>query len=138
MKTRVACVTGALLIASALVGGAASADDLERIAMARVRLTTDAGLVQGCGRIGTARDDSIRDLRRKIVRAGGNTGLLSFGGTEDLGTVYAEVFRCGGPPAVAPGTRPAPVPAPPPPPPNAPPAPPAGPPPAPPDPPPAR
>jgi hypothetical protein len=134
MKTRSMCVAGALLITGALTGGLASADDLERIAMARVRLTTDAGLVQGCGRIGTARDDSIKDLRRKIVKAGGNTGLLAFGGSQDLSTVYAEIFRCGGPPAAAPGTAPARVPTPPPPPPpsSGPPPPPPGPPPAPP------
>lgn len=118
MKTRSMCVGGALLIAATLTGGVAGADDPERITMARVRFTTDAGLVHGCARIGSARDDSIKDLRRKIVRAGGNTGLLAFGGSEDLSTVYAEVFRCGGPPVAAPGgTAPAPVPTPPPPPP---------------------
>ena len=104
----------------------AVAQDLEKIAMARVRLTTDPGLTQGCARIGPARDDSIRDLRRKVVKMGGNTAILAFGGTEDLSVIYAEVFRCVGPPAGAPGTAPARIPLPPagpPPPPPPPPAP---------------
>ena len=110
----------------AFLGSPAFAQDAEKIAMARVRLTTEPGLTQGCTRIGPARDDSIKDLRRKIVKMGGNTALMAFGGTEDLSMVYAEVFRCGDPPAAAPGTAPARIPLPPagpPPPPPPPPAP---------------
>jgi hypothetical protein len=106
----------ALLVTTVGVGwlaSAAHAQDAERIAMSRVRLTTEPALVQGCARLGTARDDSLKDLRRKIVRFGGNTGLLTFGGLEDLEIVFAEVFRCGEPPAAAPGTAPARVPVPP-------------------------
>jgi hypothetical protein len=102
-----------LALTTALAGPAA-AEDAERIAMARVRLTTEAGVTQGCSRVGTARDDSIKDLRRKIVRMGGNLAHIAFGGTEDLSMVYAEVFRCPDPPAAAPGTSPARVPPPPP------------------------
>ena len=122
-----------LLLASALP---AAADDGERIAMARVRLTTDPALTRGCTRQGAVSDDSIKDLRRKIVRAGGDTALLAFG-VEDLSMVYAQVFRCP-PPAPPPASAPAP-PAPPaaPRPPGVPPPPP-GPPPAPPPPPPSR
>jgi hypothetical protein len=40
---------------------------------------------------------------------GGNIAVLAFGGSEDLAMVYAEVFRCGDPPATAPGTAPAPA-----------------------------
>jgi hypothetical protein len=112
----------------------AEAQDMERIAMARVRLTTDPGLTHGCGRVGSAHDDSVKDLRRKIVRLGGNTALITFGGSDDLSTVYAEVFRCAGPPAAAPGTAPAGIPAPPPGPPPPPPSTPATPPPPPPPP----
>jgi hypothetical protein len=114
-----------LLLLTALAGPAA-AQDAEKIAMARVRLTTEPGLTQGCSRIGPARDDSVKDLRRKIVKMGGNTAVLTFGGTEDLSVIYAEAFRCGDPPAAAPGTAPARVPLPqpgPPPPPPPPPAP---------------
>jgi len=132
MKTRatVMGLAGVLLMWGAPLAPGARAQDLEKIAMARVRLTTDPGLTHGCGRIGSVHDDSVKDLRRKIVKMGGNTALLSFGGSEDLSTVYAEVFRCSGPPASAPGTAPARIPAPPagpppPPPPPAPPAPPA-------------
>ena len=130
---RTGAAWGALLLASALP---AAADDGERVAMARVRLTTDPALTRGCTRLGAVSDDSIKDLRRKIVRAGGDTALLAFG-VEDLSMVHAQVFRCP-PPAPLPASAPAP-PAPPaaPRPPGVPPPPP-GPPPAPPPPPPSR
>jgi hypothetical protein len=114
MKRRATRVVGTLLLLTAPLVGPAGAQDLEKIAMARVRLTTEPGLTQGCSRVDTARDDSIKDLRRKVVKMGGNTALLAFGGTEDLSAVYAEVFRCAAPPAAAPGTAPARVPLPPP------------------------
>ena len=114
MKRRAIRVAGMLLLLLAALAGPAGAQDLEKIAMARVRLTTEPGHAQGCSRVGTARDDSIKDLRRKVVKMGGNTALLAFGGTEDLSAVYAEVFRCGDPPATAPGTAPARIPQPPP------------------------
>jgi hypothetical protein len=118
-------VAGTLLMMTATLAGPAAAQDAEKIAMARVRLTTEPGLTQGCSRIGPARDDSVKDLRRKIVKMGGNTALIAFGGTEDLSVVFAEVFRCTDPPAAAPGTAPARIPLPPsgPPPPPPPPAP---------------
>ena len=123
MKTTLGLV-GTLLLASA---SSAGADEAEHLAMARVRLTTEASVARGCTRIGQVSDDSVKDLRRKIVKMGGNTGLLSFGGSEDLSTVFAEVFRCVGPPASAPGSAPARIPAPPAGPPPAPPPPPAAP-----------
>ena len=112
MTRRATCVAGMLLLLTALAGPAA-AQDAEKIAMARVRLTTEPGLTQGCSRVGSARDDSIKDLRRKVVKMGGNTAVLAFGGTEDLSVIYAEAFRCGDPPAAAPGSAPARVPLPP-------------------------
>ena len=124
MRTRAAW--GALLLlASALP---AAADDGERIAMARVRLTTDPALTRGCTRVGAVSDDSIKDLRRKIVRAGGDTALLAFG-VEDLSMVYAQIFRCPPPPPASAPAPPAPPAAPrppgvPPPPPGSPPPPP--------------
>jgi hypothetical protein len=114
MMRRAIRVVGALLLLAPPLAGPASAQDLEKIAMARVRLTTEPGHAQGCSRVGTVRDDSIKDLRRKIVKMGGNTAVLAFGGTEDLSAVYGEVFRCVDPPATAPGTAPARVPLPPP------------------------
>ena len=105
---------------------AADAQDAERLAMARVRLTTDPAVPLGCTQIGQVSDDSIKDLRRKIVRVGGDTALLTFG-IEDMSMVYARVFRCPPPGASSP-------PKPPPLPPGAP-LPPAGPPPPPPPPP---
>ena len=65
----------------------------ENVALARVRFTTEPALTTGCSRLGLVSDDSVKDLRRKIVKAGGNTGVLSFG-VDDLSTIHAEVFRC--------------------------------------------
>ncbi len=126
MNRQATGVAGALLLMTTALAGPADAQDAEKIAMARVRLTTEPGLTQGCSRIGPVRDDSVKDLRRKIVKMGGNTAVMAFGGTEDLSVIYAEVFRCGDPPAAAPGTAPARIPLPPagpPPPPPPPPAP---------------
>jgi hypothetical protein len=94
----------------------AGAQDGERIAMTQVHLTTEAHLVAGCTRIGSVSDDSVKDLRRKIVRAGGNTGVLSFR-SDDLSMIYAEVFRCGARGGRSPNIPP-PPPGPPPPPPS--------------------
>lgn len=111
MRTTATCL-GVLLLASASY---ARADDTEHWAMAHVRLTTEAAVAQGCARVGAVSDDSVKDLRRKIVRAGGNTGLISFR-ADNLSAIHAEVFRC---PAArtAPLQVPPPPPGPPPPPP---------------------
>src|SRR6478672_5447590 len=103
MTRRVTAIglAGVLMALGAPPATRADAQDTERIAMA-------------CGRIGSAHDDSVKDLRRKIVKMGGNTALITFGGSEDLSMVYAEVFRCAGPPAAAPGAAPVGIPAPPP------------------------
>ena len=58
----------------------ARAQDAERMAMANLRLSTEAAIARGCTRIGFASDDSLKDLRRKIVRTGGDTAVLSFRG----------------------------------------------------------
>jgi hypothetical protein len=116
----------------ALLMGSAStvlAQDPERYVLGRVRLTTDPARTRGCALLGTVSDDSVKDLRRKIVRLGGDSALLTFG-VEDLSMIYAQVFRC--PPAPPAATPPAGTPAPPPPPPPGTPPPPPGPPPPPP------
>jgi hypothetical protein len=69
------------------------AEEAERRAMAQTLLTSDPALLSGCARIGVASDDSVRDLRRKIVRAESNAALLSFD-SDDLSKIQAEVFRC--------------------------------------------
>lgn len=94
----------------------ARADDREQIAMARVLLTTEASLITGCTRVGSVHEHSVKDLRRKIVRERGNTGLLSFR-TDDMATIHAEIFRCRGSAENAPPDIPPPPPGPPPPPP---------------------
>ena len=90
--------------------------------MARLRLTTDPAQTRGCTRMGAVNDDSVKDLRRKIVRAGGNTALVIVG-VEDMSRIYAEVFRCPTPEAppsagVSPPPPPPPAGVPPPPPPR--------------------
>ena len=82
---------GVMLLVSV---GAAWAQDAERMAMARVRLDTEASAAKNCAYVGRVSDDSVKDLRRKIVRAGGDTGVLSFGGIDNLSTIYADVFWC--------------------------------------------
>jgi len=63
------------------------------VAMARLRLTTEAQtLPPNCTVVGTVKDDSMEDLRKKIVRAGGDTGLLSFS-LDDLSVIHAKVYR---------------------------------------------
>jgi hypothetical protein len=99
------------------------ADDAEKMAMAQVRLSTEAAAAAGCTLVGKVSDDSVKDLRKKIVRAGGNTGIVSFGSV-DMSIIYADIFRCAppaatpAPPAVPPGIPPPPPGAPPPPPPG--------------------
>src|SRR3989449_11590330 len=63
------------------------AQDAERSSMAHLRLTTEPGLTAGCVRVGAVSDDSIKDLRRKIVKAGGNAAGVSFE-IEGMSTVH--------------------------------------------------
>ena len=98
----------------------AGADDRERNAMARVHLTTEASLASGCTPVGSVRDHSVKDIRQKIVKAGGNMGVLSFR-NDDMASIYAEAFRCSrsaesAPPYVQPPPPPGYPPPPPPPP----------------------
>ena len=67
----------------------------EKMAMFQVRLTTEPQMLAGCQRTGRVSDSSMEDLRKKIVRSGGNAGLLTFD-LDDLERVYAEVHRCEG------------------------------------------
>jgi hypothetical protein len=109
--------TAALLVAVSCVP--AGAEDIEHFAMSHVRLSTDPGIAAGCARVARIQDDSLRDLRRKVVRAGGNTAVLSFS-TDDLEVLLADVYRCTPPPAARrpPNVPPPPAGAPPPPPPS--------------------
>jgi len=108
MNMRFGCALGLLLVSATPV----AAQDPERVAMARLRLTTDPGVTRGCARLGAVSDDSVKDLRRKIVRTGGDTALLTFG-IEDMSKIYAQIFRCPAtPPPPPPGTPPAPPPPP--------------------------
>ena len=112
MAVRVAIAIVAVVLLAASV---ASAQDATRMAMARVRLTTDPKLPVGCTTLGSIDDTSVKDLRRKVVRLGGDTALLSFP-ANDLERMNAVVFRC--PPAAPAAARPSGATATPPPPPN--------------------
>jgi hypothetical protein len=68
-------------------------DEQEQKAMAAVFLTTEPALVSGCNQIGVAGDDNVKDLRRKIVRGGGNAAVLTFR-VDDLKMMAAEVYKC--------------------------------------------
>src|SRR5262249_30891584 len=96
MKTRAGWAALLLVLAPL---ASASADDPERYAMSRLRLTTEAARTKGCLLVGSVSDDSVKDLRRKILRIGGDTALLTFG-IEDPSKIYAQVYRC--PAAAAP------------------------------------
>jgi hypothetical protein len=109
MKIRATCIS-IVVLASA---SGAWADDGERIAMVNVRLSTERVAARGCTPITKVSDDSVKDIRRKIVKVGGNLGVLAFG-VEDLSTIYADVYRCDAPAASPAGTVPARVPPPPP------------------------
>lgn len=68
-------------------------DIQEEKVMAAVFLTTEPAMVSGCTQIGMSGDDNVKDLRRKIVRAGGNTAVISFNAME-MSMLLADVFRC--------------------------------------------
>jgi len=111
MKTRIFW-TGALLltsvsVASSIAIGTATGDDGENLAMARVRLSTEAFVAKGCTRIGAVSDDRVKDLRKKIVREGGDTAILTFS-TDNMSTILAEVYKCPLPRSAAPKTTPPP------------------------------
>jgi hypothetical protein len=99
-----------LAIAIVLLGAsAAAAQPPERLAMAGVRLVTDPKVPLGCTTLGTVDDTSVKDLRKKIVRMGGDTALVSFPAA-DLERINAVVFKCP-PPALATPPPPPPPPA---------------------------
>lgn len=91
--------TAALLFASIYP---AAAEDGEHLAMARVRLSTEPGVAKGCTKVGKVSDDNVKDLRKKIVRDGGDTAILTFS-TDNMSTIHAEVYRC--PPARSPAQK---------------------------------
>ena len=107
----------AVLLAAVLLAlaAAASAQKPERAARDRIAFTTDPALTQGCTLLGRVKDDEVKDLRRKIVRLGGDTAVVAFGDEE----IVADVYRCpAAPPQTPPTVPPPPAGAPPPPPPR--------------------
>src|SRR5256712_8787355 len=124
MAAKLIALSALLLLVAA---SGAWGQDRKRFAMAHVRLSTDQTIAAGCARMGRVSDDSVKDLRRKIVRAGGNTAVISFA-ADDLSVILADVFRCTPATSRPAGVPPPPPGAPPPPPPPAgtAPAPPAG------------
>jgi hypothetical protein len=76
---------------------------LERQTLLRVLLATDARQVATCQRLGVVSDTSPEDLRKKILRGGGDAGLVTFDAM-DPDKMNAEVYRCQKPVALAPTT----------------------------------
>jgi len=105
MKTRIIWIGALLFTSSSIATSIATANDGENLAMARVRLSTEPGVARGCTRIGAVSDDRVKDLRRKIVREGGDTGILTFS-TDNMSTIIADVYRCPSPRSAAPKTIP--------------------------------
>jgi len=79
-----------LAVSIVALAAPARAQEPERTSLGRVAFTTDAGLVKGCTLLGRVKDDEVKDLRRKIVRLGGDTAVVAFG-YEDI---HADVYRC--------------------------------------------
>jgi hypothetical protein len=105
MALRVVVALVLLTASVPLTASVASGQDATRMAMARVRLTTDPKLPVGCTTLGTIDDTSLKDLRRKVVRLGGDTALLSFP-PDNLERMNAVVFRCPASAAAPAATRP--------------------------------
>jgi hypothetical protein len=92
-----------LAIAMVLVmAPAAWGQPIDRQTLLRVLLATDARQVAACQLIGIVSDTSPEDLRKKILRMGGDAGLVAFDGA-DPDRMNAQVYRCPqiGPPAAA-------------------------------------
>jgi hypothetical protein len=111
-------IVGAVTVMLAASAASAVAQDAEHFAMSQLRLSTDPGIAGGCARMARVTDDSLKDLRRKVVRAGGNTAVLSFTG-DDLSMIIADVYRCQPAARRPPNVPPPPLGSPPPPPPPA-------------------
>jgi hypothetical protein len=110
---RIAVTTGLVVAASV---SSAWAQDAEDFAMSQLRLSTEPSIAGGCARMARVTDDSLKDLRRKVVRAGGNTAVLSFTG-DNLSMIIADVYRCQPAARRPPNVPPPPLGSPPPPPP---------------------
>ena len=110
MKTWVSLATVIVALAQP-----AWADDTERVLLSRIAFTTDAALTRGCTLLGRVKDDEVKDLRRKIVRLGGDTAVVAFGYDE----IVADAYRCptARAPQIPPNIPPPPAGTPPPPPP---------------------
>ncbi|HEU5303766.1 MAG TPA: hypothetical protein VFU40_03900 [Gemmatimonadales bacterium] len=88
---RALLVTAVLLASSPSVWG--QAPQYDRQTLLRVLLATDAAQVVACERLGIVRDSSPEDLRKKILRLGGDAGLVTFD-SADPDKMNAEVYRC--------------------------------------------
>jgi hypothetical protein len=109
-------IVGMTVLVAAASVSSAWAQDAEHFAMSQLRLSTDPSIAGGCARMARVTDDSLKDLRRKVVRAGGNTAVLSFTG-DNLSMIIADVYRCQPAARRPPNVPPPPAGAPPPPPP---------------------
>jgi hypothetical protein len=86
-------LSAAFLLIFLLPPQAFGASSAEKAAMFAVRLTTESGVLAGCERVGRVRDSSMEDLRKKIIRSGGNSGHITFD-SDNLERIHADVYRC--------------------------------------------
>jgi hypothetical protein len=84
-----------LLAIAVLLSTSASAwgQMYDKYALLRVPLATEASQVAGCVKVGITSDNSPEDLRKKILRMGGDVGLVTFD-LQDPDKINAEVYRC--------------------------------------------
>src|SRR5262245_12624880 len=82
--------------------------DEEKVRATRVRIVTNPEIVKGCQALGSATDDDIPDLQRKVLRLGGDVGLVTLQSGESRGAFSSgsggfrsrtyttvDVYRCG-------------------------------------------
>jgi hypothetical protein len=72
---------------------AAWGQPIDRQTLLRVLLATDVRQVASCQRLGIVSDTSPEDLRKKILRMGGDAGFVTFD-LADPDRMNAEVYRC--------------------------------------------
>ena len=96
----------AIVILLATTSGA-SGQRFDRQTLLRVQLATEARQVATCQRLTIVSDTSPEDLRKKILRSGGDTGLVTFD-PADPDKMTAVVYRCQAESITAPPAAPAP------------------------------
>src|SRR5262245_44525 len=93
MRRHGSSLASAVLIAVILTSCASTSKEDEKARASKVRIVTDRAIVNGCQAIGSVTDDDIADLQTKVLRLGGDVGLVtkSHGARGAFGS-YASAF----------------------------------------------